>query len=128
MSKQQLIFIYNADSGLLNSLNDFAHKILSPSTYECHLCALTYGDLSMKEEWKSFIEKLPVKTIFFHKDEFLKTYKITAVFPAAFIDEDGTVKSFLNKEEIEQCKTLHELKNLISSKLKKHDQHHHTNI
>ena len=32
MSIDQLIFVYNADSGLFSSLTDFAHKSISPST------------------------------------------------------------------------------------------------
>ncbi|MGI8952546.1 MAG: hypothetical protein ACR2FN_13295 [Chitinophagaceae bacterium] len=49
-----LIFVYNADADLFSTLTDFAHKILSPSTYQCKLCALTYGNISMKQEWKFF--------------------------------------------------------------------------
>jgi len=46
MSK--LIFVYNADSGLLNAMKDWAHKIVSPETYPCSLCALTYNNLGMR--------------------------------------------------------------------------------
>ncbi len=128
MSKQQLIFVYNVGSDLFSTVTDFAHKILSPSTYQCHLCELTYGNFAMKQEWKEFIDTLPVKTIFLHKDDFLKQYKIDSGFPAVFIDENGTIKSFLTEEKIEQCKTLQQLKKIISSKLSTHDQHYHSDI
>lgn len=117
MSNQQLIFVYNAGSGLFNGFSDFAHKVLSPSTYQCSLCALTFGNFSMKQEWKLFIETLTVKTVFLHKDEFLNQYKIDTDFPAAFMVENGTVNSFLSKDQIEECKTLQQLKDIISSKL-----------
>ena len=31
----KIIFVYNADSGLVNGLIDWAHKIVSPETYSC---------------------------------------------------------------------------------------------
>jgi hypothetical protein len=64
LKPQQLIFVYNANSDLFSTITDFAHKILSPSTYDCHLCALTYGNFSEKKEWKAFIENFPVNAIF----------------------------------------------------------------
>ena len=72
---QQLIFVYNADSGWFNSLTDAVHKMVSPSTYQCSLCALTYGNVSMKKEWREFIESLPFDVLFLYKDEFIKHYK-----------------------------------------------------
>ena len=38
----EIVFIYNAKSGTVNSLIDWAHKIVSPDTYECSLCSMTY--------------------------------------------------------------------------------------
>jgi hypothetical protein len=127
MNEKHLIFIYNSDSDFFSTLSDFAHKVLSPSTYQCQLCALTYGNFSMKNEWKSFIENLPVKVVFLYKDEFRKRYKIEAALPAIYI-YDNRLEEFLSKESIEQCKSLQELKQLIAFKIKEHDQHHHTNI
>ena len=129
MTKQQLIFVYNADSGLFNSVTDFAHKIISPSTYQCQLCALTNGNFSMKQDWKSFIESLPIKTVFLYKDEFVQQYKMNTAFPAVFIkSDDSTIILIVTKEEIETCQSLQQLKNLIVFKTSVHDQHHHSNI
>jgi hypothetical protein len=128
--KQQLIFVYNANSGLFNSLTDFAHKIISPSSYQCQLCALTYGNFSMKQEWKTFLESFPVTTttIFLHKDEFVQQYKINTDFPAVFIKPNDTIKPFVTKHEIETCQSLQQLKDLILLKISAHDQHNHSNI
>ena len=52
-----LIFVYNANAGLFNMMSDYAHKIISPETYECNLCALTYGNLGMKQKWKSLFQR-----------------------------------------------------------------------
>ncbi|MEJ7610614.1 MAG: hypothetical protein WKF88_05480 [Ferruginibacter sp.] len=126
--KDQLIFVYNANSDLLSTVTDFAHKILSPSTYQCRLCALTYGNVSIKQEWKFFVESLPIKTVFLHKDEFETQYKIQPVLPAVFIAINGAINEVITKKETESCQTLKELKKLVTKKLKGHVQHHHTNI
>lgn len=121
--ERELILVYNADSGLFNIIKDGFHKIFSPSTYQCNLCALTYGKFMMKNEWKEFIDKLDIHTKFLHRDEFYKQleshpYHLKDVkFPAIFLNRDQKISLFINHEEINQCKTLKELMNLISSKL-----------
>ncbi len=126
--KKQLIFVYNANSDLFSSVTDFAHKILSPSTYQCHLCALTYGNILIKQEWKSFIESLPIETVFLHKNEFEKEYLVQPALPAVFLSTNGAIKEIIRKQEIESCHSLEELKKLITDKSNEHVQHHHTNI
>ena len=63
-----IIFIYNAKSGLVAGLSDAVIKIVAPSQSECNLCKITYGPLSMKEEWTQFLETLPQEKVFLHKD------------------------------------------------------------
>ncbi len=128
MSKQQLIFVYNADSGLFSSVTDFAHKIISPSTYQCQLCALTYGNFSMKQDWKSFLETFPIETVFLYKDKFVQQYKMNTAFPAVFIKTDNTIIPIVTKEEIETCQSLRQLKDLLLFKTSMHDQHNYSNI
>lgn len=41
MAKPRLVFVYAADSGVLNIAKDVIHKLVSSSTYPCHLCAIT---------------------------------------------------------------------------------------
>lgn len=82
-----LLFVYNADSGLLHELADYVHKMVSPQTYQCNLCAVTYSTTGMKKEWKPFITSLGVPVEFLHRDEFLDTYSIKAHFPAVFVKE-----------------------------------------
>ena len=128
MKEEQLIFVYNADRGIFSTLTDFAHKLLSPSTYQCHLCALTYGNFSEKQEWKSIVEGLPLKTIFLHKDEFEKQYNIQAALPAAFLRKNEGVIEIISRQEIESCHSLQELKRVVEQKLEEHVQHYHPNI
>ena len=46
--KRKFIFIYNAKGGRWNSTLDLVHKYVSPSTYKCSLCKITFN-IGMKE-------------------------------------------------------------------------------
>ena len=65
-----LIFVYNAKSGLASAFIDMVHKIVSPATYPCSLCALTYGAFSMRGEWRRFLDRTGLPTRFRYRDEF----------------------------------------------------------
>lgn len=65
-----LIFVYNAKSGLISAFGDMVHKIVSPATYPCSLCALTYGAVSMRGEWRRFLAGTGLPTRFLYRDEF----------------------------------------------------------
>jgi len=43
----ELILVNNAKNGVFNKAIDFAHKIVSPQTYECSLCSITYGNFTV---------------------------------------------------------------------------------
>src|SRR5689334_20118258 len=128
MKGEQLIFVYNADGGIFGTLADFAHKIFSPSTYSCNLCALTHGDFIMKHEWRSFIQTLPLEVIFLHRDAFQKQYNIPSPMPGAFLRAHETLTEIISKQEIEGCASLDALKLLLKSKIEAYVQHHHSNI
>ncbi|HSJ78107.1 MAG TPA: hypothetical protein VK913_05170 [Erythrobacter sp.] len=66
---QTLIFVYNADGGPLNALRDMVHKIVSPATYPCSLCALSYGPFAMRREWRTFLNSLSCAKLFLYRDE-----------------------------------------------------------
>ena len=48
----ELVFCYNAKSGFKNGLIDLFHKTISPKTYPCNLCAITYT-YKKREKWKT---------------------------------------------------------------------------
>ena len=116
--KPSLIFVYNANSGIFNVLTDAAHKIFSPETYACNLCALTHTNFGMRREWKQFIESLDQEVEFLHSDELKERYGIEAVaLPAVFWKEDDEVKVWIEASEINSCRTMDELKELILKRL-----------
>jgi len=119
--KQELIFVYNANSSIFSQLGDLVHKTISPKTYGCNLCGLTYSGISQKDEWKTFINKLPLKAVFLHKDQFAKQYPRYAMttYPVVFRKMDGLLKKFISTDEINQQKTLEALQKLVRNKFSK---------
>ena len=118
MSQARLLFVYNADSGLFNTLTDIAHKAFSPQTYNCSLCAITHDLLKEKGEWKEFVSSLGIETEFLHKDEFTKTYgKHNDKFPAIYIVNDNDLQLAVAADEIDTMADIDLLKNKVKSLL-----------
>ena len=114
----KLIFVYNADSGLFNGLSDIAHKILSPGTYSCNLCALTHGHFKIKADWVDFLKDIDTELEFLHRDEFVQQYHYNnAELPGIFIEENNAVTPWINRETINQIQTLDDLKAAIMQRL-----------
>ena len=133
MPTPPLLFVYNADSGVLNALKDLWIKTVTPERYECQLCAVTYGLAGMKREWRSFVaglasDVLPANGVagsppetrvrFLHKDELAVQYGLTGVpLPAAFMLVDGQPQPWLSAEQLNACRTLSDLKTLVQNSL-----------
>lgn len=102
-----LLFIYNANSGTLNGLIDLMHKSISPKTYPCDLCAITYDIKGMLPIWKKYINTLPYKILFLHKDELKKEYPfITAALPAILLLHNNTFQVLISSEDFKEIKSL----------------------
>ncbi len=117
----KLLFIYNANSGSLNAMMDSAHKFLSPSTYECDLCSLTFGMFKEKKVWSRFRESVHTPMQFLHKDEFLKAYRSKWLpkyeFPIVLAETDKGMEVVVSKNRFESIDTpedlIQEIKNIL---------------
>lgn len=106
----KLIFVYNANSGKLNAFMDTLHKKLSPSTYQCSLCSMTYGSFTEMPEWKAFRESFSGEMEFLHIDEFEKLYPSQATYPVVLSQQGLELKAVLSTE---QLNAMSDLKALI---------------
>lgn len=113
----EIIFVYNAKSGIWNGLLDSLHKVTSPETYSCELCQLTYGLTSMNREWKAYLRTLSYKVTFLHLDELWSDLP-NVEFPAVFFNGDKGYDILITKEEMKRCKDIKGLILLMNSKLK----------
>lgn len=116
---KEIIFVYNANSDLFSTLSDFAHKLFFPSTYPCSLCQLTYGNISIKERWATYLDSLPYTKTFLHKDE-------ASEIEATFMDElpviliktqEQEVETLMNTRELNQSPTLDDLIDTLGKRL-----------
>jgi hypothetical protein len=115
-AKPRIIFVYNADSGVFNLLSDIAHKMFSPQTYACNLCAITHSNFGMKKEWKDYLDSLPNPLEFLHADEFKNKYQSEKVsLPAIFIEENGSLKKIADAGRINESKSIADLKSIINN-------------
>ncbi|SMC32797.1 GTPase [Cellulophaga tyrosinoxydans] len=105
---EKLIFIYNANSGKHNALLDTMHKIVSPNTYNCNLCDITFGLFTENKTWRKFRETSKVEMVFLHKDEYLKKYKskfnYKFTFPIVLAEHLESLSVFINTDELNKLK------------------------
>ena len=72
----------------MNAVLDTAHKILSPSTYQCQLCQLSYGLVKENQAWRAFRESLQEEVVFLHRDEFEEQFAQKFDYPV-LLRENG---------------------------------------
>jgi hypothetical protein len=121
-SKNQLLFIYNANSGVRNAFMDSIHKTFSPKTYDCNLCDITFGLVSENKTWKRFREEKNHEMTFLHKGGFAKKYKskfgYKFTFPTVLVEGEKGLEVLISTDEINQLKTSEELVRLVNERAK----------
>ena len=122
---KQLICVYNADTGLIEALKHAVHKQLRPETYPCSLCALTYGAVSMRSDWKAFWNALEPQVLFYHRDDFTEVFPKfgtggaqEVALPVIMIDEpDAELRVLISNEELDAMPDVNELMAAVESAL-----------
>ena len=116
---RRLLFVYNADTGLLERLQHIAWSQLRPSTYPCRLCKLTYGALGMRGEWRRFARTLPADPLFLHADELRARHPgLGAVeLPALFEEQGGELRTLIPATEMQALANLGALIALVQARV-----------
>lgn len=97
----KLVFVYNAEAGLVRGIMDSIHKLVSPSTYKCDLCAITYGLTRMKDDWRAWLEQFGGPVQFFHRTDFRQVWPgIDVQLPAILAQENGALKVLVSATEL----------------------------
>ena len=117
---QEIIFIYNANSGARNAVLDSVHKVFSPKTYDCNLCDITFGVVSENRTWKRFRKESHHNMVFLHKDEFAKIYAskfgYKFQFPIVLIEGENGLEVLISTAELNQLKKPEELIQLVKER------------
>lgn len=85
------------------------HKAVRPETYPCSLCALTYGAVSMRGDWKTFWQELDAEVLFYHRDDFTEDFPKfgtggdeEVALPVIMIDEeDSELRVLISNAELD---------------------------
>ena len=104
----KLIFVYNADSGRLNTVKDIGQKLFSPASYDCFLCSLTHGTFRENGAWKQFREQSATEMEFLHRDEFEKSYDMVMNYPCIIKEKEG-LEVVVTREQLGSIANLDEL-------------------
>ncbi|MBI2588912.1 hypothetical protein HYW35_01750 [Candidatus Saccharibacteria bacterium] len=115
----KLIFVYNAKGGFMHSMLDLARKTVSPKTYPCKLCMMTYSGATMNKLWKQYVVNLGMPSIFMHRDEFSRAYSDQNItFPAIILEQNGSITMLISSDEFKSTTGLSDLMDLLSKKLR----------
>ena len=120
MSTEAILFVYNADSGVFNTLADTAHKLLSPKTYSCNLCAVTYATFGMRGAWKTYIEGLSMPVEFLYRDEFRRRYaEREDALPAVFRRTAEGLEVLLDAATLDAVESIDDLREQVGRALER---------
>jgi len=121
-ARPELIMVYNADSGILSTLLDAVQKVVTPSSYDCPLCKVTHGAVTMRWEWRQFLGSLPLAKTTLHRDEFVRLYPgSSAQLPAIFVREEGRLPVVLvDRNQLKNIDEIEGLKTVVEGALIKH--------
>ena len=113
-----LIFVYNAHSGKLNALWDVGHKLFSPTTYPCSLCALTYDRFSEHKIWKNFRKESRLTMEFYHKDEFEEKFpNVKLIYPSVLKLQGNQLTTVLTNDVLNEILDVEALIKKLKSSL-----------
>jgi hypothetical protein len=113
-----LVFVYNAKNDFVSKTLDFAHKIISPNTYQCDLCSLTYGNFGIKKEWEVFLNTIRMDTKFMYSNQYEKLFpNQNQTYPAIFLVQNNQWKSLVSPKDFKDLQSLQQLIQHIESKL-----------
>lgn len=110
---KQLIFVYSASSDYVSTIKDALYKLFNPSTYQCSLCALTYGLVSEKSKWKKFRKQSGIAMRFLHIDEYEKQYKSKFAskytYPVILLQDHYSLSIFIDANKLSQFENVDQL-------------------
>jgi hypothetical protein len=114
----KLLFVYNANAGLAAGMMDSLHKLVSPRTYACDLCAITYGLTRMNPEWKAWLKAQAFEAVFYHRPDFRAAYPGVAVaLPVILVDRAAQIETLVSADDFKTTSSVDELIALIEARL-----------
>ena len=106
-----LLFVYNADSGVLPAMKDYSSKTgASQGKDTCNLTVITHSPIGMKKDWKRFVKELGIPVRFMNRNEFVSEVGTGLItFPAILLNTGTDLLMVASSEEINLCRSLEDL-------------------
>ena len=98
-------------------LIDFAHKLISSSTYGCNLCKLTFNNFGKRKEWKEFTRQSSAKIRFYYKDEFERIFNASYKYPVILKKVSDQFEILADSTEISKLTSVGDLINATGAYL-----------
>ncbi|MDX2359769.1 MAG: GTPase [Crocinitomicaceae bacterium] len=96
----ELIFVYNAHTDPVSATVDYLHKVFSPKTYKCELCALTHHNLGQRSAWTQFKKESGAEMQFMYIKGFEKKFGGNYTYPVVLEIKSDGLHQALNKNEL----------------------------
>lgn len=116
---RRLVIVYNANAGLMAGVMDSVHKTVSPSTYPCQLCAVTYGLTSMRKEWRAFLDETGLELLFHHRPDFRAAFPQAADWPLPLValEQGGALTQLVSAADFTAIPDLPTLIRVVRERL-----------
>lgn len=115
----KLIYVYNADRGVVAALADAAHRACSPETFPCRLSTLTRSPFGAPRRWQRFVASLGVPVTFVFRREFVERFgDPSAELPALFSETGGELTLQAAASAIQAAVGLDDLERLTVAALR----------
>lgn len=112
---RKILFVYNADATLRSDVRLFFTKLLAPAKYPCKLCAITYGNFTMRRSFRRFLGASPHSVIMLHRDEFRARFHDDTPLPAVFELLGDQVRIILSADDLGDIGTVDALVSRVES-------------
>jgi len=114
-----LLFVYNLDSGVLQSIHDYSTmKTESAGGEISPLSRLTHSPLGMKKEWKRFIKELKIPSRSLDRNEFFHEFgRRPITFPIVLVKKGTELSILITTDEIKACSELRDLIQLVEGRI-----------
>jgi hypothetical protein len=123
---KRLVFVYNTDGGVLETVRDIWVRVTRPADYECTLCLLTYGARGMDQRWRRFTRSLGLPVAFLHRDQFRAQFATSPLrdveLPAAVVEDRGALVQVVSAERMRAAADLDQLMDAVTEGLLRADK------
>jgi|WetSurMetagenome_2_1015567.scaffolds.fasta_scaffold229393_2 hypothetical protein len=114
-----ILFVYNADSGVLAGMKDYCTGGGTPPGRGCcNLSAITFSPVGMKKDWKRYVRELKIPSRFMDRNEFAAEFgQAITSFPAVLLRRGRELALLLSTDELNRCRELEDLTGLLDMRI-----------